>query len=173
MRLVFLLPLCALAAPAIAQSSGVPHVLSAPNMTPVDGWGADSLGPTSRSVPANMAKAQSLVSRGRYAEADPLLNDLIGKTNSRHIRFLKGVTALGLGEPATARRFFEKALPTPTSGSPAVLSGLALAQVQLGNIDAARSILQNLRNQQQQCGARCDRAKPLDQAVSVVEKALI
>lgn len=172
MRFTVILPLCALlAAPAAAQNSA-PVTLSAPVTTPIDGWGADSLGGPPRSLSRDFIKAQRLVADGRYVEADSLLNKLIGQTNSRKVRFLKGVTALGLNNPETARRFFERSLPATGYGDPGAMSGLAIAQVQLGNVDAAQRILSSLRDQQRKCGTDCDRAEPLDRAVSIVERIL-
>lgn len=172
MRCTVILPLFALlAVPALAQNSAR-VTLSAPVTTPVDGWGADRFGGQPRSPSRDVVKAQKLVADGRYAEADTLLNKLIGQTNSRTVHFLKGVTALGLDDPATARRFFERSLPARGYGDPGAMSGLAIAQVRLGNIDAAQRILSNLRDQQRKCGTDCDRAEPLDRAVSIVERLL-
>lgn len=173
MRLAFLLPIfCAIAAPAAAQNGNMVPSLTAPVTTPIDGWGVDRYYGAPPSLSRNMIKAQQLVAEGRFAEADPLLSKLIGRTNSRHLHFLKGVTALGLDEPATARRYFERALPSGRSGDPGAMSGLALAEVRLGNADAARHILRDLRYQQEKCRSDCDRALPLEQAVAVIERAL-
>lgn len=174
MRLaILLLPFCCVfAMPATAQNSGVAPSLTAPVTTPPDGWGVDNFYSTAPSMSRDFLKAQHLVAEGRYAEVDPLLNQLIGKTSSWRVHFLKGVTALGLGEPATARRFFEKSLPSGRSGDPGAMSGLALAEVQLGNTEAARHILRDLRYQQEKCRSDCDRAEPLKRAIAVVEKVL-
>ncbi len=173
MRLAVLLPFCcALATPAAAQNGSMTPALAPPMTTPIDGWGADNFYSAPRFLSRDVLKAQHLVAKGRYAEADPLLNQLIGRTSSRRVHFLKGVTALGLGQPATARRFFERSLPSGRNGDPGAMSGLALAEVRLGNADAARHILRDLRYQQEKCRSDCDRAEPLKQAVAVVERAL-
>ncbi|WP_256869420.1 hypothetical protein [Sphingobium lactosutens] len=182
MRLAYLLPLSFLvAAPVAAQVAAVrqgnfgnPSKFSSWNSAPVGGWGADAGNFGVARLDSNkLGQAQRLVAEGRYAEADPLLNELIGRTSSRHVRFLKGLAALGLGDPATARRFFERALPGGGRvGSAGVMSGLALAEIRLGNAGAARAILNNLRYQQAKCRSDCDRAGALKQAVSMVEREL-
>lgn len=172
MRISIMLPFCALlATPAFAQPAA-PVTLSVPHTTPIDGWGADKGNFSSRPIPRDLAKVQNLIAQGRYPEADPLLNKLMGQTSIPRVRFLKGVTALGLGDAATARRYFERALPTTGYGDPGTLSGLAIAQARLGNIKAAQHILVNLRDQQSKCGTSCDRAEHLDRAVSIVERLL-
>jgi hypothetical protein len=52
------------------------------------------------------------------------------------------------------------------------MSGLALAEIRLGNPDAARDLLQKLEYQKGKCAANCDRAQAIDQAIGVVTKAL-
>ncbi|MBR2267415.1 tetratricopeptide repeat protein [Sphingobium sp.] len=115
-------------------------------------------------------KARNFVAEGRYAEAEPVLNMLIGRTSAPQVRFLKGVTMLGLGDPAAARRYLE---PASRTGHPGALSGLALAQIQLGNQDAAQKILGSLRSRLEKCGGMCADSKSLRQAITVVEKGLV
>lgn len=121
---------------------------------------------------SDIGKAQGLLAVGRYAEADMLLSNLIGRTSSKQVRFFKGAAKLGMGDAVAARRYFKKSVHQGRNGYPGALSGLAIAEIRLGNRDAAENILQKLRNQQAKCGLGCDRAKLLDQAVAVVEKAL-
>ena len=102
-----------------------------------------------------------------------MLDKLISRTPSKTVWFLKGVTKLGLGDAAAARRYFEQSLSRGRNGTPGAMSGLALAEIQLGNMDAANDLLGRLRHQQQVCADNCDRAESLDQAIAVVEKALI
>lgn len=176
MRLTVLLPLCcAVAVPAQAQHvsgvSGIHFNMGTPMSEPVNGYNAAAFNPASRSP--DLRQAQSLIAAGRYGEADGLLSKLIGQTSSKQVRFLKGVAKLGMGDAQSARRYFEKSLYQGRNGYPGAMSGLALAEIRLGNRDAAENILDKLRYQQEKCGKDCDRAKPLDQAVAVVEKALI
>lgn len=175
MRLTVLLPLCCvLAVPAHAQHvagvSGIHFNQGAPMAAPVNGYNAASFASTSRSP--DVGRAQKLIADGDYAEADALLARLIGQTSNRQVRFLKGVAKLGMGDAVAARRYFEKSLYSNRSGYPGAMLGLALAEIRLGNRDAAEDILQKLRYQQEKCRSDCDRAKPLDQAIAVVEKAL-
>jgi hypothetical protein len=177
MRMAFLLPLCcAIALPAQAQSgiSGITSFMPSYPAEPITGYGIDNFrSPAAQGPAADMQKAQALVAAGRYAEADPLLSSLMGKTSSKQVRFLKGVTKLGLGDAAAARRYFEKSLYRGRNGNPGAMSGLALAEIRLGNADAANDLLRKLRYQQDVCADNCDRANALEQAVTVVEKALI
>ena len=177
MRLAYLLPFIVVATPASAQTMGLmpspgPTLVETPSVGPINGFYPDIYSPM-RPLDRQYVKARALVGEGRYAEADVLLTELYGKTSSRQVRFLKGVTSLALGDAQAARRYFSKALPNGRSGDPGAMSGLALAEIKLGNSDAARDILVKLRYQQDKCGLNCDRAKPLKQAVAVVEKALI
>jgi len=175
MRLTFLLPLCcALAAPAYAQHvggvSGIHFNQGTPMAAPVNGYNATNFPSTSRSP--DVSRAQRLIAGGDYANADALLSTMIGQTSNKQVRFLKGVAKLGMGDAAAARRYFEKSLYSNRSGYPGAMSGLALAEIRLGNRSAAEDILQKLRYQQEKCRSDCDRAEPLDQAIAVVEKAL-
>ncbi|KAA9016402.1 tetratricopeptide repeat protein [Sphingobium limneticum] len=176
MRLTVLLPLiCAIAVPAHAQQaggvSGIHFNIASPLVSPMfdNSLYTAQLGP--RRV--NVAHAQKLIAAGNYAEADAMLSKIIGETSSKQVPFLKGVAKLGMGDAAAARRYFEKSLYYGKNGMPGAMSGLALAEIRLGNRDAAQNILDKLRYQQEKCSSNCDRAKPLDQAVAVVEKALI
>ena len=53
------------------------------------------------------------------------------------------------------------------------VSGLAIAEIRLGNADTARDLLQNLRSQQEKCGMDCSRAQSIQQAIGAVEKAFV
>ncbi|WP_088185542.1 tetratricopeptide repeat protein [Sphingobium sp. Z007] len=176
MRVTILLPLCvAVAAPAHAQTHGISGItINVPTRmaAPITGYGIDNFHSANGGSYRDLSRAQGLIASGDYVQADSLLTDLIGRTSSRQVRFLKGVTRLGMGDAAGARRYFEQSLYRGRNGYPGAMSGLALAEIRLGNRDAAQDILQKLRNQQHVCGNDCDRAKPLDQAIAVVEKAL-
>lgn len=181
MRLAYLLPiLMTVSVPAVAQSnygSGMNFgpLVTWPGMSqPVDGWGADrgNFGQTYL-YPPKLVEAHRLVAEGRYAEANPLLNEVIGQSSSSHARFLKGVTALGMGDPKTARRYFEKVLPGGGRvGSPGAMSGLALAEIRLGNVNAAQNILSDLRYQERKSHGDRKRIKAIRQAIDVVEREL-
>ncbi|EQB31857.1 tetratricopeptide repeat protein [Sphingobium ummariense] len=176
MRSAILFPLAlALAAPVHAQHvagvSGIHFNNSTPFTGPVGGFAS---GYVPRQAPnSEIGQAQALIAAGQYGQADAVLTKLIGATSSKYVRFLKGVTKLGLGDAEAARRYFEKSLYQGRNGYPGAMSGLAIAEIQLGNRDAAEHILEKLRYQQDKCGRSCDRAKSLEQAVGVVEKALI
>lgn len=176
MRLTVLLPLlCAVAMPAYAQQNGTGisgihfNTASPMGVTPVTGFGPDNFR-SSRST--SLQQAQQLIASGDYVQADTLLATVIGETPSRQARFLKGMVKLGLGDAAAARRYFEQSLYRGRNGHPGAMSGLAIAEIRLGNADAARDILHKLQYQQEKCGHSCDRAGALKQAVGVVEKAL-
>lgn len=167
--LVLLMSL-ATAGPVIAQTA--PLVIPTPNTTPTFGWGADVAGFDATPL-RNYRAAQSLIGEGRYAEAEPLIDRMIARTNSPRVRFLKGVNALGLGDAATARRYFLRVLPVTRNGDPGAMSGLAIAEARLGNVDAARAVLIDLRRQQDQCCRGCDRRQAISQAIDVVQKVVI
>lgn len=179
MRLTPLLLLCsAIAVPAQAQQNGTGitgiHIglSSFPVSAPVTGYGPDNFVVANQAPYRDMDAARKLIASGDYVKADNLLSDVVGRTESRQARFLKGVAKLGLGDPAAARRYFEQSLYRGRNGYPGAMSGLALAEIRLGNRDAAQEILDKLRYQRSRCSSSCDRAGSLDQAVSVVEKAL-
>jgi len=172
---VFLTVACAIATPAGAQHvagvSGI-HFNVSPSMAgPINGYQSYNLPERSRQ-PLGVSQAQALIADGQYAQADDLLSDLVGRTDAKQVRFLRGVAKLGLGDAAAARRYFEQSLYYGRNGFPGAMSGLALAEVRLGNRDAAERILVQLRSQQSKCADHCDRAASLDQAITVVEKAL-
>lgn len=183
MRLVRIFTLCAaLSTPAavVAQTymyssnaigTNSLGVLTSSYAGPVNGFAGnhDFKGAGANQLSRDFVKARNFVAEGRYAEANPVLNTLIGRTNAPQVRFLKGVTMLGLGDPAAARRYLE---PASRTGHPGALSGLALAQIQLGNEDAAQNILNNLRSRLEKCGGMCADSKSLRQAIGVVEKGL-
>ena len=180
MRLTALFLLCsAIAVPAQAQQNGTGitgiHIglSSFPVSTPVNGYGPDNYAVPGEALNHDMSLARKLIVAGDYVKADNLLSNVVGKTGSRQARFLKGVDKLGLGDPTAARRYFEQSLYRGRNGYPGAMSGLALAEIRLGNRDAAQDILDKLRYQRSRCSSSCDRASSLDQAVSVVEKALI
>ncbi|HUD94016.1 tetratricopeptide repeat protein [Sphingobium sp.] len=179
MRLTALLPIAlAVAAPAHAQHvggvSGIHFNLGTPMSAPVNSYGGYGVTDFSRPFwqSSDIGTVQGLIATGHYAEADVLLSKIVGRTSSKQVRFLKGVTRLGMGDAEGARRYFEKSLYQGRNGYPGAMSGLAIAEIRLGNRDAAENILQKLRYQKEICSNSCDRAQPLDQAVAVVEKAL-
>lgn len=178
MRLTILLPLCfVFAGSAHAQTHGITgiHVNVPTSMVgPVTGFDPiDFYSPNSGSrLSRDFKQAQGLIAVGQYAQADDMLSILVGRTSDRQVRFLKGIAKLGLGDAGSARRYFEQSLYRGRNGYPGAMSGLALAEIQLGNRDAAHKILEKLRDQREKCGRSCDRAQPLGQAVSVIEKAL-
>ncbi|WP_037488101.1 tetratricopeptide repeat protein [Sphingobium indicum] len=179
MRLTILLPLlCAVAMPAYAQQNGTGisgihfNTASPMGVIPVTGFGPDNFRSSHSGAASDLQQAQQLIASGDFVQADSLLATVIGETPSRQARFLKGVAKLGLGEAAAARRYFEQSLYRGRNGHPGAMSGLAIAEIRLGNVDAARNILHKLEYQQEKCGHGCDRADALKQAVGVVEKAL-
>ncbi|WP_409529922.1 tetratricopeptide repeat protein [Sphingobium yanoikuyae] len=121
---------------------------------------------------ANYGRVRQLMQQGHYAQADKALNRIMSGSNDLEARFLKGVTTLALNNPEGARRYFERALPNGRSGHPGAMSGLALAEIRLGNPDAARDLLRKLEYQKEKCAGNCDRATSIDQAIGVVKKAL-
>ncbi len=179
MRLTILLPLIfAVAMPAQAQQNGTGisgihfGTGNVSTIGPVTGFGPDNFGAGGGDAYQAMRQAQRLIASGDYVQADSVLATLIGRTENRQARFLKGVTKLGLGDQASARRYFEQSMYRGRNGNPGAMSGLAIAEIRLGNVSAARNILGKLRYQQEKCGHGCDRANALEQAVGVVEKAL-
>lgn len=176
MRLtVFFSLCCAIAIPAQAQTihgiSGI-HFGVAPSPSgPINGFAPTEFYPSAADN-GDVIRAQQLIARGQYAQADRLLSTLIGRSSSKQIRFLRGTAKLGLGDASAARRYFEQSLYQGRNGYPGAISGLAIAEIRLGNRDAAESLLNKLRYQQAKCGTDCDRAQSLDQAVRVLEKAL-
>lgn len=177
MRLTVLLPLCcAIAAPAQAQTahgiSGIHFGVTPTPSGPITGYAPTEFS-SAFSPNTNIARAQNLVAAGQYAEADRLLTTLVGRSSSKQVRFLKGAAKLGMGDAQAARRYFEQSLYQGRNGHPGAMSGLAIAEIRLGNRDAAQNILDKLRYQQDKCGSGCDRARSLNQAVGIVEKALI
>lgn len=176
MRLPVLLSLCcAIAVPAQAQNvhgiSGIHFGVTPSPAGPVTGYAPTEFS-SAYAGNTDIGRAQDLIAAGQYAEADRLLTTLVGRTSSKQVRFLKGAAKLGLGDAEAARRYFEKSLYQGRNGYPGAMSGLAIAEIRLGNRDAAQNILDKLRYQRGKCGSDCDRAKSLNQAVGVVEKAL-
>ncbi|WP_311270979.1 tetratricopeptide repeat protein [Sphingobium sp. WCS2017Hpa-17] len=177
MRLTVLLPLCcAVAAPAQAQNvhgiSGIHFGITSSPAGPITGYAPTEFS-SAFARNTDIGRAQNLIAAGQYAEADRLLTTLVGRTSSKQVRFLKGAAKLGMGDAEAARRYFEQSLYQGRNGYPGAMSGLAIAEIRLGNRDAAQNILDKLRSQQDKCGISCDRAKSLNQAIGVVEKALI
>jgi thioredoxin-like negative regulator of GroEL len=172
MRTIFLLAACCtLATPALAVESAFP--LSGP---PVAAYPFPSAiqpyGGLMRDYSVKVAKAQKLVAAGRYGEAEPVVDELLRKVGTPDIQFLKGITLLGQGQPHAARGYFQAVVLRYNTRHAGAMSGLALADIRLGDADAARSILDTLRAQQAKCDNGCSRAPSLNQAVMVVEKAL-
>ena len=185
MRLRLLLPLCmAVSVPAFAQGGHAVTGITGINFNAGYDFGTLSSGSTAYSAsgafrgppdrpPVNaMQYARELVVQGKYAEADPVLNRLMGRTPSKDVRFLLGVTKLGLGDADAARRYFERSVHRGFHYHPGSMSGLALAEIKLGNVDAANNILARLRKQREACDNRCGRAPALNAAINVVEKNL-
>jgi len=170
MRFAFLPLMIAISAPAAAQTA--PLTLSIPNTTPVDGWGADSGGARPPVLASSYKRAQMLVAEGRYADADPLIDKMMARSDNYRYRILKGVTMLGLGDAPAARRYFERAASSTSNGDLGALSGLAIAHVRMGNRDAALAILDQLKVRQVKCADACKLAPALRSAVGVVEKSL-
>lgn len=178
MRLTFLLPLAlAGATPALAQNNPtVPGYTGGEtnfgqsydlNQTPGSGY----TGPAATNGKA-LEHARLLLSQGDYAQANGQLTYLLGRMGTNEVRFLKGVALLGMGDARAARGYFDAVSKSRSYRHPGALSGLALAQIRLGNVDAAQDILRRLQVQQTKCNTGCARAPSLDQAVTVVEKAL-
>lgn len=127
--------------------------------------------------PGPLQKARTLVSQGRYSEADVVLNDVRDATRTNGAllqkRFLKGVVALGQNNPESARRLFKKAASMRRSEHPGALSGLALAEIQLGDEAAARRIRDRLQTRSDACDSTCSSSTALENALGVVDKALL
>jgi TolA-binding protein len=173
MRFTFFLSVvgCAMAAPAVAQPAYQPSIPYAGSPSMDASYNIDNSVYLRLHGP-RYGYVRQLIQQGDYARADKMLNGIMGDTSDREARFLKGITLLAMNNPAGARRYFEKALPRGRSGHPGAMSGLALAEIRLGNADAARDLLQKLEYQKQQCAGNCDRAAAIDQAIGVVTKGL-
>ncbi|WP_144037242.1 hypothetical protein [Sphingomonas sp. TZW2008] len=115
--------------------------------------------------------ARAMIDAGRYAEAARILSSP-GVVQGKDTRFLKGVSLLALGDANAARRNFRQAARADNYREPAYLTGLAAAELKLGNQAAARGILDTLRTQQAQCDGTCTRAASLDRAVTALGRAL-
>lgn len=181
MRLVFLLALgCVAASPALSQTASVSP-----------GYGYPGSPDTAAGYPAHsgsgpsdvngrglwtydrvLTQARKLIAAGDYADADTLLNYHLVNVVGNEARFLKGVASLGTGDTEKARGLFEAVVKNRGYRHPGAMSGLAVAQVRLGNVAAAREILVDLQTRQQRCGESCRYAAPLEQAITVVEKAV-
>ncbi|OHD01686.1 MAG: hypothetical protein A3H25_04800 [Sphingomonadales bacterium RIFCSPLOWO2_12_FULL_63_15] len=177
MRLAFLTSLCcALATPAMAQVVQGPVTSSGLYAFSANSTG-DTTTPTDlggRSYDVSAAKAASvLISDGRYAEADAMLTDSIARSANRQTRFLKAIASLGVGDAETAKRYFRTLVKMGHYRHVGAVSGLAIAEIRLGNADTARDLLQNLRSQQEKCGMDCSRAQSIQQAIGAVEKAFV
>lgn len=144
--------------PVITANARVPWIENVP------------LGPLGSRGP--LQKAGTLISQGRYAEADLVLNHVRGVTRTngglQQKKFLQGVVALGQNNPETARRLFNQAISMRRNEHPGVLSGLALAELQLGDAAAAQRIRDRLQTQSDACDDAC----PSSEALKVVDKAL-
>lgn len=119
-----------------------------------------------------VATARILIEQGRYAAAARLLSGPHVR-QGKETRFLKGVSSLGMGDADTARRHFSHVARADNYREPSALTGLAAAELELGNVSAARDILGTLKEQQAKCKGECRRAKSLDRAVAALEKALV
>jgi hypothetical protein len=173
MRLTALLLLCsAIAVPAQAQQNGTGitgiHIglSSFPVTAPVTGYGPDNFVVANQAPYRDMDAARKLIASGDYVKADNLLSDVVGRTESRQARFLKGVAKLGLGDPAAARRYFEQSLYRGRNGYPGAMSGLALAEIRLGNRDAAQPLQQQLRSRRFAGSSGFSRGKGVDLRLS-------
>jgi tetratricopeptide (TPR) repeat protein len=172
MRLTFLLAACCtLATPALAVESAFPlsgpPIASFPFPSAIQPYGG-----LMRDYKVQCDKARALIAAGRYRDAEPVVDELLRKTGSPEVQLMKGVVLLGLGQPQAARGYFQAVVLTYNSRHAGAMSGLALADIRLGDADAARDILRTLRAQQAKCDNGCSRAPSLNQAVMVVEKAL-
>ncbi|WBH16265.1 tetratricopeptide repeat protein [Sphingomonas radiodurans] len=179
MRLAWLFPLAVIAAaPAVAQVSIGP------------GYGSPGAPASALGVPANSAlqptpyfpgstkryfpveAARKLILEGRYAEADRVLDHFYVRQTTAETNLLKGITSLKLGDADAARWRFLRAAKITRYRDPSALTGLAAAELSLGNEDAARDILGKLRSQQEKCGTGCARNESLSRAVSALEREL-
>ena len=114
-------------------------------------------------------RARQLVMSGEYAEAKPVLDSLLARTNSRSVRYLKGVASLGAGDAMSARRYLRQSAGRYNLNASAVTL-LALAEVRLGNMQAARAILSDLRSRKARCGSQCGNAERLGEAIPLVQQ---
>lgn len=179
MRLAWLFPVAlTAAAPAVAQVSigpgyGYPGAPASALGVPTNSaFQAIPYFPrsTQRSFPVDAAR--KLILDGRYAEADRVLDHFDVRQTAAETNLLKGITSLKLGNAEGARWRFLKAAKITRYRDPNALTGLAAAELSLGNKDAARAILGKLRSQQEKCGTRCTRSESLDRAVTALERDL-
>ncbi|WP_156840149.1 tetratricopeptide repeat protein [Novosphingobium aquimarinum] len=176
MRLTSSLTLVAalIAAPLAAQSTG--PVVGPVITTDARTLWFDNMKVAPHVTPGPLQQASGLLAQGRYAEADDVLDNVLGATRTNggllQLRLLKGVAALGQDHPETARRLFKKAASMRRSEHPGALTGLALAEIQLGDQAAAQRILDRLESRRDACDAACPEAKALGNAVGAVQKAL-
>ena len=179
MRLAWLFPLAiAAAAPAAAQVSispgygypGVPGgALGVPpnsGLQPVPYFP----GAAQRYYPTQAAR--QLILQGRYAEADRVLDHFLVRQATPETNLLKGITSLKLGDAEAARWRFLKAARLTRYRNPYALAGLAEAELSLGNANAARDMLDKLRDQQEKCGTDCSRSESLERMVTALEQKL-
>ena len=168
--------LAGLVAAPVAAQPAPPTVIGPPITTDARlSWFENMLLDTKAS-PGTLQEARVLVSQGRYAEAGAVLNDVRDVTGTNggllQKRFLKGVVALGQNNPESARRLFKKAASMRRSEHPGALSGLALAEIQLGDEAAARRICDRLQMRSDACDSACPSSAALESALGVVDKAL-
>lgn len=188
MRAAILLPLGLMfAAPAMAQLAPASSAPPGTNFTDFNSFfglpysvvttpapGIDTGPQGARVQPLDAARA--MIAAGQYRQADAYLGQVAGHASGlqrNEVRFLRGVASLGEGDAARASGLFKSVVLSQGYRHAGAMSGLALAQIKLGDKAGARDILARLKTQQARCDAGCGRAASIDQAVSVVEKALI
>ncbi len=172
MRLVlFAIAACALSSPAVAQSStGQP--IGSTSYTPNLNLMPAATLVRARYNPARVETARNLVAQEKYREALAELGSPFVHPQSRDAQLLKGVAWLEVGDAQAARRFFRDAAKASRHRDVAAMTGLALAEIKLGDVDAAKSVLHKLQRRQATCGGTCDSAASLDAAVGGLEKVI-
>lgn len=106
-----------------------------------------------------------------YAEADAAFGDvLVQKPDDWEAAYMRGQAQAALNNNAGAKASFENAIKL----QPGLVDGkarLAVVEKKLGNADAAAAIRASIAASQEKCGGTCAGAKPLADALAMIDAA--
>jgi hypothetical protein len=126
-------------------------------------------------------KGRSAIEQGRYGEAKPILDRLVGDGSMNpDVYYLAGLANLGTGSPRRAKELFQVALTgrfvnrreLPSDFRTRAEHGLAMSHILLGERKRAQMLLRTLEARKAKCGTDCESTAALDNAVASLNRLL-
>lgn len=157
-----------LASPALSQASGLDALRTSPQ-PPASSAGQYSNPDGNIARRDRLSRARTHIERGNFRQAHRLLTRSTLPSSERS--YLLAIAEANLGNYAAAGQSFANSLDLDPHNVPARV-GLALIDIRMGRIDAARTHLDVIERRQALCANSCDNAGTLDSGAATIRRFL-